>query len=134
MHSTNYFNTLITVAPDFKGKAARIPARSGTVAAMQYAMLSEKAYHLTSDDLLLAIEANRNGPVLARDYFSIGRACLRASPLVKSYGFGLHHDRQGRVALVPCESEVYAALLADPKVAKVPGMRSQRKAPATTTR
>jgi hypothetical protein len=134
MHGTNYFNTLITVAPDFKGKAAKTPSRSGTVAAMQYALLSDKPYQMTSDELLLAVETARYGVVLAQDYFSVARACLRASPLVKTYGFGLHHDRQARVALVPCESAQYAALLADPTVTKRPSMRTERKPAATSAR
>jgi len=33
--------------------------------------------------------------------------CLRASLLPEKYGWGVHHDRQGRIALHPMESEEY---------------------------
>ena len=32
---------------------------------------------------------------------------MRASPLPKKYGWGVHHDRAGRIALYGVESEEY---------------------------
>jgi Family of unknown function (DUF6157) len=40
-------------------------------------------------------------------FFSKGRACLRAWPLVKQYGWGLRHDEQGRVAVRGVGTEEY---------------------------
>ncbi|WP_298711512.1 DUF6157 family protein [Micrococcus sp. 2A] len=37
-------------------------------------------------------------------FFAKSQACLRASPLGKRHGWGLHHDAEGRVALVPLGS------------------------------
>jgi Family of unknown function (DUF6157) len=59
-------------------------------------------------------------------FFSKGQACLRASPLVKQYGWGVHHDAKGRVALIAAESPEYAALSASHRLTRVPGMRSSR--------
>lgn len=130
MHSINYTNTLITMAEDCPAATARAPEKPGTVAALQYEMLAAAPYKLTSDDLLVEVEARRKGAsdkaALRAALFSKPQACLRASPLVKTYGFGLHHDGQSRVALIPAESPRYAELLADPAVKKRPGMRSAR--------
>ncbi|WP_409484319.1 DUF6157 family protein [Arsenicicoccus dermatophilus] len=52
---------------------------------------------------------------------------LRTSPLAKTYGWGIHSDGQGRVALVPLGSARYAELLADGSVTKVAAMRSARR-------
>lgn len=126
MHTTNYANTLITVSADCPVVAGTAPAKAGTVAERQYALLRGAPYSMTSDELLLAVECDRKGPVTAERFFAKPQACLRASPLVKKHGYGLHHDAAGRVALVPVESPDYERLLADDAVVKRPGMRSAR--------
>lgn len=103
------------------------PGKPGTVARLQFDLLEAAPYAMTSDELFLRVEEMRRGPVTAEVFFAQPRACLRASPLVKSYGYGFHHDGQQRVALVPVESETYVRLLADPSVEKRAGMRSARK-------
>ncbi|MGV6872540.1 DUF6157 family protein [Pseudochelatococcus sp. B33] len=126
MHSTNYRETLITVSADCPVTVATPPAKRGTIAERQFTMLDAAPYAVTSDELLLAIENERKAPVTAADFFAKPQACLRASPLVKKHGYGLHHDAEGKVALVPMESAEYARLLADRLVTKRPGMRSAR--------
>lgn len=132
-HTTNYADTLITVADDTRATAAVAPPGGrGTVAELQHALLDGHDYELTSDDVIFTVHATRAGLpeaewVAAREaYFVQGRPCLRTSPLAKSYGWGLHADAIGRVALVPMESPRYAELLADDAVRKVPAMRSSR--------
>ncbi|CAN0536413.1 unnamed protein product, partial [Scytosiphon promiscuus] len=44
-----------------------------------------------------------------------------------AYGWGIHSDGEGRVALVGGGSLEYLALVADGDVKKVPGIRSSRK-------
>lgn len=85
-----------------------------------------EAYALTSDDLLHAAHLARGGGKDRATFFAKPQACLRASPLVKQFGWGVHHDGEGRIALVAMESEDYARLLADPAVKKTPGMRRSR--------
>ncbi|WP_173635093.1 DUF6157 family protein [Paramixta manurensis] len=127
MHSTNYRNTLITVSDDCPVTVATRPAKAGTIAERQFAQLSAAPYTLTSDELLLAVENARKGPVTADEFFAKPQACLRASPLVKKHGYGLHHNSESRVALVAMESAEYARLLADASVVKRRGMRSSRR-------
>lgn len=132
MHTTNHFGTLITVSSDCPAAQSVVPDKPGSIAGLQYALLSERPYSLSSDDLLFEVHARRNGVSESEReearaaFFARPRACLRASPLVKTFGWGLHHDAEGRVALVDRNSETYAALLADDNVAKRPGMRSKR--------
>lgn len=59
-------------------------------------------------------------------FFSKGQACLRASPLTKTYGFGIHSNAEGKVALYGMETAAYEKLWADPNVKKVKAMRSSR--------
>jgi Family of unknown function (DUF6157) len=126
MHSTNYYNTLILVSGDCPVEVSTAPEKPETIAGRQFAMLFGFPFGHTSDEILLAIENGRKGPVTADEFFSKPQACLRASPLVKKHGFGLISDTEGRVALVGMESAEYARLLLDPSVAKLAGMRSSR--------
>jgi len=132
MHSTNYCNTLILVSEDCKATTGTIPPRPGTVAAMQYQMISAAPYAMTSDDLLVTITGQRREvpeeeiDALREEIFSKGQPCMRTSPLVRTYGWGVHHDAQGRVALVAKDCAEYDRLADDPGVTKVRGMKSRR--------
>lgn len=126
MYSTNYRDTLITVSTDCPVAAGTAPGKPGTIASLQHAMLAGQPYALTSDDLLFAVHAERHPGAVREDFFARPQACLRASPLVKQLGWGIHHDSEARIALVPMESAEYQRLLADDTVKKTPGMRSKR--------
>lgn len=132
MHTTNYHETFITVSPDTTAEAGTVPVKEGSIAQLQYALVSARPYAMTSDDLLFAVHALRNGIAEAdraearAAFFSKGQACLRASPLVKQFGWGVHHDAEGRIALVGVESEDYRALDERADVKSIPGMRSKR--------
>ena len=132
MFTTNYHNTLILVAEDCRAEIGTRPEKPGTVAALQHQHLAEAPYELTSDDLIFEVAAirksvpNTDRAVFRSDLFSRPMACLRASPLVKTYGWGLHFDADGKTALVARESKRYAELVSDPTVEKVRGMRSKR--------
>ncbi|MCB0657031.1 MAG: hypothetical protein KDC57_12890 [Saprospiraceae bacterium] len=135
-HTTNYFNTLIEIAEDSPVDHAEIPALKGdkkTVAYLQYELLIDHPYRYTSDDLIFKCHALRQEiePVEWKEartvFFSKGQACMRASPLTKRYGWGVHSDREGKIALVPAESATYQKLRDDGQVDKVKAMRSKRK-------
>jgi hypothetical protein len=59
-------------------------------------------------------------------YFSKGRPCLRTSPLAKNYGFGIHHDNYGKVALYGMETNEYQHFLDNDMVKKIKAMRSTK--------
>ena len=133
----NYFETLIAVADDCPVNESAVPPRNEakpTIAAEHYRLISERPYELTSEDLIFQIHADKQGipeserPAAREDYFSTGRACLRTSPLAKKYGWGLHSDAEGRLALVAMESKEYRRLASgDDGTQVVKAMRSSRK-------
>lgn len=136
MNSTNYFNTLIEIAEDSRIDAGEIPPLKGdkkTVANLQFEMLHEHPYELTSDDVLFSVFAIRKEipqDALANQrelFFSKGQPCFRASPLTKSYGWGIHSNEEGKIAMVGADSIAYQRLVADESIKKTKAMRSKRK-------
>jgi hypothetical protein len=139
VHTTNYVNTFITVAPDTAARSATVPPARAvpSVAERTFHLIAEHPRELTSDDVLFTVWADRRGVAesdrgAARaDFFSRGQACLRSSDLVKRYGWGVYSDADGRVTLVPLGSAEYDMLAEgrDPSghhVTVLPGMRSAR--------
>ncbi|GAB2989479.1 DUF6157 family protein [Cyclobacterium sediminis] len=135
IHSTNYLNTFIEVAADCQAEMGEIPPLKGnkkSVANLQYEMISKKPYQFTSDELLFAIYALRKDlsqeeyPEAKSHFFSKGQACLRASPLTKRYGFGIHSNKDGKVALFGRETREYKKLIEDHSITKVKAMRSKK--------
>ncbi|WP_107039158.1 DUF6157 family protein [Brumimicrobium mesophilum] len=136
IHSTNYVNTFIEVAEDTKSTTGTVPPRKGdkkTVALMQYELIAKHPYKFTSDDIFFQVFAERNDLTKVElgeakeKFFSKGQPCFRASPLTKSYGFGVHSDEEGRIALYGMESDEYQKYLAEDKIKKVKAMRSSKK-------
>ncbi len=137
--SMGYTDTFIAVAEDCRAIAGEDPpGRAGgpTVAVAQYAMLAAAPARWTQEDVLLAssplvrgrdideIELGR----LREEYFSQPRACLRASPLPKTFGWGLHFDAEGRVTLHAVDSPQYVQLASDASLTQLRAMRSSRAA------
>ena len=132
-HTTNYLETFIEVAEDCPTDHAEEPpvAESPSIAALHHRLIVEEPYSRTSDDVIFETHALRRGIAIddaaaREEFFSKGQPCLRSSPLGKRYGWGIHHDAEGRVALVPRESEQYVLLAADPDLAHTRAMRSKR--------
>ncbi|WP_433900550.1 DUF6157 family protein [Sphingobacterium puteale] len=134
IHTTNFFDTFIIVAEDTKVNCGTKPPAKDkkTVAEMQYEMIAKNPYKYTSDDILFQVLADRNELTKAEyqqareQFFSKGQPCFRASPLTKTYGFGIHSDNNGRVALYGMETDEYQKFLADSNVKKVKAMKSNK--------
>lgn len=60
-------------------------------------------------------------------FFAKPQACLRSSPLVKRYGWDLHHDEQQRIALVGVGTDAYLELMARHDVGQKVALRSSRR-------
>lgn len=135
MKTTNYFNTFICVADDCPAVMAETPPVKGdakTVANLQYEMIIDNPYKYTSDDVIFKVYAIRNGipksqlTEVREEFFSKGQPCLRSSPLCKRYGWGIHSDNEGKVALYGVDSEEYQQFLADAGLQRVKAMRSKK--------
>ena len=134
-HTTNYTNTLIEIAEDSPVSKAVIPVVKNerkTIANYQFEKLSKQPLKYTSDELLFEIFAERNdiSPSAFKEdrqkFFSKGQACLRTSPLAKKNGFGIFHNEDAKVRLIPAESDDYQKLLGDDSVKKVKPMKSKK--------
>ncbi|HLU81456.1 MAG TPA: DUF6157 family protein, partial [Flavobacteriaceae bacterium] len=59
-------------------------------------------------------------------FFSRGQACFRASPLTKTYGFGIHFNNYGKVSICGMETPEYKKFVANENIKKVRAMRSRK--------
>ncbi len=131
--TTNYLNTFISVADDCPTAHSEIPMpKNGqpTIASMQYEVISSSPYKFTSDDVIFAIFAIRNkvqkSPEEREKFFAKGQPCFRSSPLCKRYGWGVHSNAEGKIALYAIESKEYQALSSDQSIKQLKAMRSKR--------
>ena len=133
-HTTNYFNTLITVAEDCKADRGTIPPEKDkmTIANFQFDLLRKQSFVYTSDDVLFKIFSIRNDISASetttekRKFFSKGQPCLRTSPLAKTYGWGIYFNEEGKIKLIDSASDEYQKLLKDEDIKKVSAMRNKK--------
>lgn len=127
-HSTNYYDTFIEIAEDCPVAAAQTPPpkEPKTAAQIEYDMITGNPYQFTSDDVLYASNGQRRG-ITREDFFSKGQPCFRSSALTKRYGWGVHSDKEGKVALYAAGSPEYERFSSDPSVKQVRAMRSSKK-------
>lgn len=117
-HSTNYQDTFIAVAEDSTASAgvAPPPRPTPSVAELTFSMIAENPYRYTSDDVIFTVWADRRAieddvrPTARAEFFSKGQPCLRSSDLGKRYGWGVHSDADGRVAVFALGSAEYTML------------------------
>ncbi|WP_217601880.1 DUF6157 family protein [Chitinophaga sp. GbtcB8] len=135
MHTTNYINTFIEIADDSPTATAEIPPLKGdnkTAANIQFEMIIDHPYKYTSDDVLFNVYAVKNN-IRKSDlkeerekFFSKGQACMRASALTKRYGWGVHANEEGKIALYGVDSDEYKKFIKDKKLQHVKAMRSKK--------
>ena len=136
LHTTNFINTFIEVAEDTKairGTPPKTKKAGKTIAEMQFDLIAQNPYKFSSDDVIFQVYALRNDITDseytgARElFFSKGQPCLRTSPLTKSYGFGIHNNNYGKIAIYGMETEEYQNFVKDTNIKKVKAMRSSKK-------
>ena len=99
----NYYDTLIEVAEDCPATEGLVPAARGGKAIPK-----------------------RSRPKERETFSRKGHPHLRVSPLAKRYGWGVHNDGDGKLALVAVDSPRYQRLMKDPRTTKVKAFRSSR--------
>ncbi|MCP1493147.1 hypothetical protein J2Y73_003178 [Peribacillus frigoritolerans] len=132
----SYKNTLITISEDSKVSSAKVPVirnEKPTIAYIEHDLINNNPYKFTQEDVQFKtyliknqMEAE-NAAELRKQFFSKSKACFRASPLVKNYGWGIHYNNQGKIAIYDVNSEMYNQLLKQDDITKLKGMRSKRK-------
>lgn len=135
LHTTNYVNTFIEVADDCPVMQGEVPPKkedAKSVATLQFEALSKNPYAFTSDDILFDIYAQRNDLAdserqeARQQFFSKGQACFRSSPLAKRYGWGVHSNAEGKIAIYGLGSPEYQQLTGEGTLKHLKAMRSKR--------
>jgi hypothetical protein len=136
IHTTIYKNTFIEVAEDCPVKSAEIPPQKGeekTAAVIQFEMVYNNPYKFTSDDVIFQVFADKNkikGKAQLTSerekFYSKGQPCMRSSLLTKRYGWGVHNDAEGKVAICAVESSEYKKFAKDKSLQHTKAMRSKR--------
>jgi len=135
LHTTNYTNTFIQIAEDCPSTIGEVPPAKGdskTVANIQFEMISKNPYKFTSDDILFQVFADRNDLIKSEykeartQFFSKGQPCFRASPLTKRYGWGVHYDKDGKMAIYAADSEAYKRFSEDTSLKILKAMKSNK--------
>src|SRR4051812_23956075 len=116
-----YTNTFIIKAEDCKLDNSVIPSeRNGepTVASIEYALISSNPYAYTQEDVQFLtyliknqLEETNDTEAHREQFFAKPKPCFRASPLVKTYGWGIHYNDEGRIAVYDCSAEAYQQFL-----------------------
>lgn len=136
-----YRDTFIRVAPDSTATTGRVPPMRGgvpTVPLIEYELLSRQPYKLTQHDLIFETHVRRKGisekdaktrrDAIWKELFQKSHPCMRASLLPKKYGWGVHYDARGRIALHAVDSPAYAEFTGpDSGLVLVSAMRQSRK-------
>lgn len=135
MHTTNYTDTFIEVAAECPATSGEIPptkADGKSVAGLPYELIKKHPYQYDSDDVIFHCYAVKNDLtkaelVTAKEiFFSKGQPCLRASPLTKRYGWGVHSDANGKVAIYGVETAAYKKYATSKKLDIIKAMRAKK--------
>jgi len=136
IHTTNYIDTFIEVAEDCPTSTSEVPPTRGnkrSIANLQFEMLKDNPYQYTSDDVLFQVYAIRNNlpkedwEAEKAKFFSKGQPCFRSSPLTKRYGWGIHNNSEGKIALYGVGTDAYHNFSQDGNLTIVKAMRAKRK-------
>lgn len=138
----NYYDTFITVSPDSPVEAGlKPPEKKGalTKAGIEYELVANHPYVYTQEELLYQVhvrhkgiseeELEAKGTQLWDEFYQKPQACMRASALPKKYGWGIHFNSEGYMALVAADSPDYERFKSGDggKLKVLAGMRSSRK-------
>jgi hypothetical protein len=134
-HTTNYFNSFIAIADGCPTAKGEVPPQKGdtkTAANIQFDLISKHPYKYTSDDVLFQVYADKNGLTKSEHkdaravYFSKGQPCMRTSALTKRYGWGIHYNSEGKIALYPADSAEYKNFMKDETLKIIKAMKSSK--------
>jgi hypothetical protein len=117
-------DTFVRVSADCSVVHSVVPIgkkETKSVHQIQYELLTERPYYYTHEELIFQVHLIHKGipsddPEISLEsvreqLFSKPHACLRASMLTKQYGWGVHYDAEGRIALYGMESPEYDQFL-----------------------
>ncbi|MGE7989176.1 DUF6157 family protein [Lysinibacillus fusiformis] len=132
----SYKNTFIKISEDSEVTSAVTPLprnNKPTIASIEFDLIKHNPYKYTEADVQFQtyliknqIESNSFDEI-SKQFFQKSKACFRASPLVKKYGWGIHYDDEGKLALYDVNSEEYEQFLHSDQITLLNGMCSKRR-------
>ncbi len=138
----NYYDTFIKVAADCPAVSGKVPPdkKDGkTKAGIEFELVSANPYVYTQEELLYQVhirhkalseeELSSKGTQIRDEFFQKPMACMRASMLPKKFGWGIHFDKEGKMALIPMESPAYQQFIEGDKgdLKLLPAMRNSKE-------
>jgi hypothetical protein len=135
-------DTFVRVSVDCPVDHCVIPVsknESKSVHLIQYELLTERPYYYGHEDLIFQVHLVHKGiPLndtenaharLREELFQKSHACLRSSLLPKKFGWGVHYNKEGRIALYGMESPEYNRFLenSDGKLTLHNAMRNKKE-------
>jgi Family of unknown function (DUF6157) len=114
-------DTFVQVSPDCPVHLGVMPTNKNdakpSMHVLQYQLLIQNPYRFTLEDLIYEVhirhkqipleQAEAHAETIRRELFEKKHPCMRASMLPKKYGWGVHYDQEGRLALYGMETEEY---------------------------
>ena len=111
-------NTLITIAESSSNRSISVESKNGTptVASTLFEVLKNHPYEFKQSELFYEVHVSR----LKKDPEQLKLASykLQRSELCSLYGWGIHGDKTGKLALVPCDTKFYELLFNDTGIKK----------------
>ncbi|WP_427071095.1 DUF6157 family protein [Lysinibacillus fusiformis] len=132
----SYKNTFIKISEDSEVTSAVTPVprnNKPTIASIEFDLIRHNPYKYTEEDVQFQTYLIKNQidsdslDEIRKNFFQKSKACFRASPLVKKYGWGIHYDDEGKLALYDVNSEEYEQFLHLDLITLLNGMRSKRR-------
>lgn len=141
VNAMSYTNTFIQVSLDCPATSSIVPVSKRdkkTAHEIQYELLSQNPYKFNHEDLIYEVHIRHkaiseeeliNHATEIRDQlFQKSHPCLRASMLPKKFGWGVHYDQDGRIAIYGMESNEYRQFVTEDRNVKLLfAMRNSRK-------
>ncbi|MGD2197472.1 DUF6157 family protein [Lysinibacillus fusiformis] len=132
----SYKNTFIKISEDSEVTSAVTPLprnNKPTIASIEFDLIKHSPYKYTEEEVQFQTYLIKNQidsdslDEIRKKFFQKSKACFRASPLVKKYGWGIHYDNEGKLALYDVNSEGYEQFLHSDQITLLTGMRSKRR-------
>lgn len=138
----SYQNAFIQIATDCPVSSGVVPVAKGDSKPMhliQYELLTQNPYKYTHEDLIYEVhirhkafsqeDIESHGDLIRAELFQKKHPCLRASMLPKRYGWGVHYNEEGKIAIYGKQTPEYQRFSArtEEGFTILPAMRNSRK-------
>ncbi|CAH1531384.1 hypothetical protein P5868_004794 [Vibrio parahaemolyticus] len=97
---------LFLISEDATSRVHVIPPNNGRIPRISYDVLSENPYVFTEEEFYHEVHVVRR----QREDLNLATYNIRKSELLQQFGWGIHRNSEGKLALIPAESAKYKEL------------------------